>query len=173
MLFAVGLVSFKKEEARWRWNQTLALVLTIDGMWALGSVLMKMAINENSFIRSMCYEGWGMGLGGLALYMFSPEIRNYFFINFNNVKREAFIFFGLNEFFSIAGRWVEYFAYSFGPVALVSVVGGTQTFYCILLGAGLTFMYPRVFKEDVSRGNIIKKIIVGAILIVGLYLVNA
>jgi drug/metabolite transporter (DMT)-like permease len=36
ILFACALVLFKKEEAHLRWTKTLLLILTVDGMWALG-----------------------------------------------------------------------------------------------------------------------------------------
>ena len=172
ILFAVALITFKKEQAHFRWSKTMALILTADGMWALGAVLMKFAINENSFIRSLCYEGWGMGLAGLLIFAFSPDIRNNFFKNFDSMKKRTLLIFGADEVLSVAGRYVEYFAYSIGPIALVSVVVGTQAFYCILLGLILTIVIPGVIKEDITGKNLFKKLVAAVILVVGLYFIN-
>jgi len=172
ILLAVALITFKKEQAHFRWSQTMALILVADGMWALGAVLMKFAINENSFIRSLCYEGWGMGLAGLMFFSFSSDIRSNFLKNFDRIKKRTLFIFGADEVLSIVGRYVEYFAYSIGPVALVSVAGGAQTFYCILLGLILTIVIPGVIKEDITGKNLFKKLAAAVILVVGLYFIN-
>ncbi len=172
ILLAVALISFKKEEARFKLTKTLALILTVDGMWALGAVLMKFAINENSFIHSISYEGWGMALGGIGLYAFSSEIKKSFGKDIIELKKSAIFAIGANQLFSYCGKMIEYFAYSIGPVALVSVVGGTQTFYCIFLAVVLTLMFPLTFKENISKDGLLKKIIAAIILMAGLYFIN-
>jgi hypothetical protein len=138
----------------------------------LGAVLMKFAINENSFIRSLCYEGWGMGLAGLMIFAFSSDIRRNFFKNFDSMMKRTLLIFGADEVLSVVGRYVEYFAYSIGPIALVSVVVGTQAFYCILLGLILTIVIPGVIKEDITGKNLFKKLLAAVILVVGLYFIN-
>ena len=173
VLGAVSLVTYRKDEARLRWSPTLSLVFLTDGMWAAGATLMKFTINENSFLRSLCYECWGMGLAGLAMCFLFPGIKSSLAENFSGLKKRTMVIFGIDGIFSIAGRWIEYFAYSIGPVALVSVVGGVQAFYCILLGLFLTLAFPLVFGEDITNGNILRKIFAAGVMISGLYLVYA
>jgi drug/metabolite transporter (DMT)-like permease len=171
VLAAVSLANFKKGQLSLKWSQTLALVLAVDGMWAVGATLMKFAINENTFIRSVCYEGWGMGLAGAAICFLFPGIASSLAENISGLRKRTIAIFGLDQILSVAGRWVEYFAYSIGPVALVSVVGGTQTFYCVLFGLVLTLAFPGTFREDIANVNLARKIFAAGIMIFGLYLI--
>jgi hypothetical protein len=56
------------------------------------------------------------------------------------------------------------------PAALVNVVTLVQSFYAITLGAILSILMPKVFKEDISRRNVSKKVIGAAIMIAGIYM---
>jgi len=149
----------------------IALAMLMDLLMACSTILIDQAIGASSFLKVLNYQGWGMGLGGLVIYLLIPKIRQAVRDNMKAVRGRVFGLVFINESFTVFYEWIYFFAYSIGPVALVSVVGGTQAFYGILLGALLTMVFPNIFSENVSRAGLAKKIAAAFVLVVGLYLI--
>jgi len=149
---------------------TLAVVLMMDMCLALSSIFIKVAMDSESFALSLAYEGWGLGIAGIAAALLFPEMRRAFSKNLAAMPSVAFAIIGFNELLTVAAKWVGFFAFSIGPVALVSVVGGVQVFYAIIIGYLLAVFAPVIATEDISKGSIVKKI-AAIILVVGLRLI--
>lgn len=171
ILLAVIGISIEKIEGKFKLSSTFLLILIVDLMWAISAVLIKFAINANSFSKILSFESWGIGLGGLILYLFFPNIRNAFNESIRTVRKRALGIMFANEGIFVLGKSITFFAYSIGPAALVSIVGSTQVFFGILYGLLLTLVVPHLIKEDLSKDSLPKKIIAAGILFAGLYLV--
>jgi hypothetical protein len=79
--------------------------------------------------------------------------------------------FTLNNVIDFFGQMSAKKAIDLAPsVALVTVVGQTQSFFAVLIGGLLTFLAPHVFHEDVSRKTIVKKILGAAVMFCGVAL---
>lgn len=150
----------------------LMLILLVDMLWAVSAVLVKFAINLNSFSKILSYESWGVGLGGISLYFLFPTIRKAFLKTIRTVSRTALALMMANEVIFLISKTITFYAYSLGPAALISVIGGIQVFYGVTIGLILTLISPKTFHEDIRSKTLVQKIIYAMILVFGIYLVS-
>lgn len=147
-------------------------VLLFNFMWALAGVLIKFTINATSFTKILPYESWGIGIGGLVLFILFPGIRKAFLKSLKTLKKPTIGIVVSNEVVFVTAKAVTFLAYSLGPVALVSVLGGTQVFFGIIYGTILTILFPKLFKEDIDKNTLIKKGILGLGVLIGIILMS-
>lgn len=171
LVASIGL-SFDKQNAKFELSSAFYLILAVDIIWALSAVLMKFTIHTSEFAHILTYESWGIALGGLILFLFVPVIRRSFISTQKQLHKKVLAVMFSNEGLFVLAKSLAFYAYLIGPVSLVSVVGGSvQVFFGIILGTVLTLFFPTIFKEDISRNNISKKIVFGAVICVGMWLV--
>lgn len=147
------------------------LLVLMDVMFASAAVIIKFAINATSFSQILSYESWGIGIGGVILYILFPLIRKAFNEIITTVGKRILGIMFLNEGIYVLSKSLSYFAYSIGPVALVSVIGSTQVFFGILFGWTLTLLLPHIFNEKVARKDLLKKVGLAIILVFGIILI--
>ncbi len=165
-------ISVKKNLKEFHFSNIFFLILLTDFLWALAFVLFKFVTETNSFFNVISYECFGMGIGGFILYYFFPSIRNAFEKTNKQVGSRVIWYIVINEGIFFVSRLLTYLAISKGPVALVDVVGGTQVIFAIFYGLILTIIAPKIFKENIGKKDLIKKIAMGTLILVGLYLVS-
>jgi transporter family protein len=146
-------------------------LIIMDFLFALASVLVKFAINATSFAQILSYESWGISIGGIFLYAFIPHIRKAFHEIVTTVGKRILGVMFLNEGIYVLSKSLSYFAYSIGPVALVSVIGSTQIFFGIFAGWILTLILPHLFNEKISRHDLFQKVGFALLMIVGIILI--
>ena len=140
-------------------------------MWAVAAILIKFALDANSFAKILSFESWGLGIGGTILYFGFSSIRDAFHESIRTVRRRALGIMFANEGIFVIAKSINYFAYSIGPAALVSVVGSTSVFFGILYGLVLTLFVPKLIKENILTEEMSKKLFAAIMLISGLWLV--
>lgn len=146
-------------------------MVLVDLAWAGGTVLFKFVVGAGEFSKVVAYESWGWALGGALLFLILPPVRTAFITTTKSLKKTALaIVFG-NEFLYLVSKLLTFLAISLGPVAIVSVISGTQVLFAVVFGWILAIVAPEIFKEDISRKNLAKKFILGCITIIGLWLV--
>lgn len=165
-------ISIEKTNKNYRFSQAFFLILIVDFLWAISGILIKFAISIRSFSEMLSYESFGIGLGGIVLFIFAPKIRMAFLESITNIPKTTSLIIFLNESLFAFAKAVTFFAFSIGPVALVSVLEGTQAFFAIVYGLVLTFFFPKIFKEDISKKGLRKKILFFVVLFVGILLVS-
>lgn len=151
--------------------KSFLLLVLMDLMFASAAVLIKFALNATSFSQILSYESWGIGIGGVILYILFPFIRKAFNQLVTTVGQRIIGIMFLNEGIYVLSKSLSYFAYSIGPVALVSVVGSSQVFFGILFGWILTLLVPHVFNEKIRREALLKKVALAVLLIFGIILI--
>lgn len=161
----------KGNKFKFTFSKSLFLILIYDLMTAGASILIKFALHVNSFVHVISYEGWGIGIGALVLYIIFPSIRRSFLKTITTLPKKALIILFGNEIVYVAARSSMFFAFSIGPLALVRVLSSTQVFFGLIYGWILTLIAPKIFKEDISTKGIIKKVIAVIILFFGIWLV--
>ena len=171
VLLAVILISWGGVPRRLFSAAILGPAIIMDLLMAGSITCINLAINKATFFEVITCQGWGMGLGGLVLLLFIPQVRRAVSENMETVRLCVFSTVVLNESLTVFAEWIIFFAYSIGPAALISVVGGTQAFYAIILGVVLTLAFPAVFGEDTSKGSLVRRLLAAVILIAGLYFV--
>lgn len=169
ILASAILLSYKKQKRKFKFDSSFYYVIFADVFFAGGSILIKFAINANSFTKIVCYESWGIAIGALLLFIFYKASRNAFIKTTRTVGNKVLGIMLLNEAIYILAKTITFLAISLGPVTLVSVLGGTQVFYGIVFGIILTIFMPKVFKEGIGKEEVVKKLILMALLFVGVW----
>lgn len=172
ILFATISVSINKAGKFSAPLSSFFLLLVTDILWALSYVIFKFVVEVNTFSKVVSYESLGIGLGGLILYLFFPGVRKAFIKTNKKIGQRVMVYVFLNEGLYIIGRLVGYLAVSIGPVGLVSVVGGIQVLFSILIGWILTIIVPKIFKENITKKGLSKKIIMAGLVLLGLWFIQ-
>lgn len=172
VLLTVLSLSINKEKKKFKFDSAFYLVLISDVFFAFANIILKFAITADSFTKIFSYESWGIALGGLILWLVFPTVRKAFLKTTKTVGTKVLGIMFLNEFIFIISKVITFLAIALGPVALVSVLGGTQVFYGILYGFILTIVAPKIFHEDISKGGLTKKIILMSLMFAGIWLIH-
>lgn len=155
-----------------RISPALLLIFYYDIMWAASAILMKFALGVNSLSKIISYQSWGVTMGSLIIFLTSRSIRHAFLMSLQTIKVQTVGAIATNEALFILARSLTYFAYILGPLALVSVLEGTQIYFGIFYGWFLMSIAPSIFREDISIGGLKKKFFFATILLTGIWLIS-
>jgi transporter family protein len=171
ILAAVLNISRKKGTKLIEFSSAFWLILLYDVMLAATIILIKFAINLNSFTKVLSYESWGISIGGVILYLVAPKIRRAFHKSLKTLHPRTIAVLFFNETVFVIGKVVQFIAFSLGSAVLVNVVGTTEVFYGILYGWILTIISPKVFKEDIGKEGLLRKAFSALVLFIGVWLI--
>jgi len=147
-----------------RFNTRLVLLmLAATFVLALSTVLFKFFAVRDDFWTTTFWTFVGEGVFGLAL-LCRPGYRHQFIDLFRRSPGAVAGINAANELINLgAGLGVRYAAL-LAPVALVSAISSTTTFFVFAIGILLALFFPHLGREDISTGNLVKKGL-GALLI--------
>jgi ABC-type Fe3+-siderophore transport system permease subunit len=77
------------------------------------------------------------------------------------------------ELINLGGGLGVRFASLLAPVALVSAISATTTFFVFLFSVLLTLFIPRLGHEDLSPRNVVQKAVGGVLIMAGVALMEA
>lgn len=172
VLISVTGISTEAGNVKIKLSPAFYLILINSILWSVGAVLFKFVIDQASFIKVVAYESWGIALGGLIIYILFNNIRNPFKETVKSVDKRVLFFIFLNESIFIIARLLTFLAISLGPLVLVTIIGNTQVFFGLIFGTILTLIVPSIFKEDISKNNLIKKTGFAVIAFLGIMLIS-
>jgi uncharacterized membrane protein len=138
---------------------------------ALSTVCFKAVLEINDFWTVFAYENMGVGLGGIALFLF-PTYRRDFLTTVYALPRALAGWMVFNESLYIVGRMGARYAMTFVPVALVSVVVGLSPLFLFIFGTFMTLYFPKWVKEDITKRAMVRKSISILIIFLGIYFIE-
>jgi len=165
------LMSFKKVEQKIRLRYGAGLVLISSFFFSIQGVLFKYLSNIN-LATIMIYRQFGFFFLILLMLLISPKARSYTLkvMNNLNIRKKLLVYF--SEMIGITGLFVVYLAIQRGPVSLVSVMGGFQPIFVLILTIIISLFLPKILKEAINKKTIIIKIISIVLMLGGLYLIS-
>ncbi|MGE5417052.1 MAG: EamA family transporter [Acidobacteriota bacterium] len=168
---AIGLIGAirDKEESSVSFIAVL-LICGADLMWAVSSVLFKMAAPAASVTGAIAYQNFGFALGGLMFLLF-PQIGRRVLTIYRDTRRAALMLLFLDTGLFMMGKVCSAFAISRGPVSLVSAVGSTQAVFAILFGWIFGTVAPAIFKENIARRRLYVELAMALAMVLGLWLI--
>jgi transporter family protein len=172
ILSSAVLISFKREKKKYKLSSAFIYILIYDILWALSGVLMKFSLEQNSFSKIISYESFGIIIGGISIYTLVKPVRDAFHESLEGISYSTLSIIFLNEGIFVVAKSLSFFAFSLGPVSLVSVLENTQVFFGILYGWILTLLFPKIIQEDISTKNLSKKIFLAVVLFIGILLIK-
>jgi len=173
VLVAVLGLSIDRVERKVRLSVSFYQIMAANTLYAASSVLIKYADKGHGLTPVLVFGSWGSVLGALILLLIFKKIKNAFLSTFREAGRSTLGIMFLNDSLSSLSQAVFFLAITLGPVALVSVLMGTQVFYGIVAGVVLTLFLPKIFHEDIARRDIAMKLAMSLILFIGVWCISA
>jgi drug/metabolite transporter (DMT)-like permease len=144
-------------------TRLVLLMLAATFAVALSSVLFKFFAVRDEFWTTTFWTFVGEGLFGAVLLFLPGHARKFLALIRRNPGAVLGVN-GANELINLGGGLGVRYASLLAPVALVTAISSTSTFFVFVFGVLLTRFFPRLGREDLSRRNLIRKA-VGAVLI--------
>ncbi|MEZ4668424.1 MAG: EamA family transporter [Anaerolineae bacterium] len=173
ILSAAIALSINRQAGKLRPSAAMWYAVAVVCLTSAASIIFKFVVEGSSFNKIIAYESWGLAFGCLLVYLFVPGVRPAFHATLRTASRRAIGILCLNEGIFVIAKLLSYTAITLGPVALVSVLAGTQVFYGILIGWVLTVLAPAIYKESISRGSLLWKAAGAVVLFIGVGWINA
>ena len=148
---------------------TLALMTFVSLAYAVWFVIERFVNQNHDFNQTTLWSNITLFAVGILIFVFLKPFRKSFtkMLYTNGVKVIGLNL--VNELFNSFGGVLTTFAETLASVALVSFTGqGIQPFAVMILGILITKFFPKIGKEDVTKREIIKRIITVIICIIGL-----
>jgi uncharacterized membrane protein len=148
------------------------LMLAATFVVALSSVVFKFFAVQDEFWSTTFWTFVGEGLFGAAILAL-PKYRRQFLTLFRRNPGAVIGVNAANELINLGGGLGVRYASLLAPVALVSAVSATTTFFVFLFSILLTLFFPKVGREDLSARNVVQKAIGGILIMAGVALIQS
>ena len=152
--------------------QLVGLMLGATFVLALSSVVFKFFAVQDEFWSTTFWTFDGEGVFG-AVILAMPKYRRQFVALFRKNPGAVMGVNAANELINLGGGLGVRFASLLAPVALVSAISATSTFFVFLFGILLTLFFPRLGREDLSTRNLVQKGLGGLMIMAGVVLIEA
>lgn len=170
ILAAAVLGDVRSGSSARRLSKAFVLILGYVAIYAFSGVVMKFVIERGSFAGALGYESIGMGMAGALIWLTVPAYRRVFSKALIRKLRWTALIILVNEALFLLARAITYYALSQGPVALVSVLGGTQALFAVAYGGVLGRCAPGIFGDRTDRKALGMRAALAAVTVVGIRL---
>jgi drug/metabolite transporter (DMT)-like permease len=165
-------LSTRKPHHRKGFNTRLVLLmLAACFAVALSSVVFKFFAVQDSFWATTFWTFVGEGLFGAVLLLMPGHARQFVRLFRKNPGAVLGIN-GANELINLGAGLAVRYASLLAPVALVSAISSTTTFFVFAFGILLTLFFPRLGREDLSARNLAQKGFGAAVITAGVVLIE-
>ena len=149
----------------------VVLMVSATFVLALSSVVFKFFAVHDEFWSTTFWTFVGEGLFGGAI-LAVPDYRQQFVRLFRKNPGAVIGVNAANELINLGGGLGVRYASLLAPVALVSAISATSTFFVFLFGILLTLFFPRYGREELSLRNVIQKAAGGLLIMAGVALIE-
>lgn len=174
-LAAIGMVvvgsivlTLESHEKKLRVNKTvLGQMLIATFLIAASDVVFKLVAQKTSYLPTQFYEYSSGVIAGTFLLLFHRSAREAYLKMIRKFKKLAIGASTFNEVLNLGAIMSMRYAMYLAPIAVVQAVMSTQSIYLLLLGIGLTFLFPKYIKENISKKHLIQKVTAVLIMVSG------
>jgi uncharacterized membrane protein len=171
LILSGGLLLSVQHGGRRRFRLRLAvLMLTAAFIMAVSSVIFKVFAIRDEFWTTTFWTYLGEALFGFGLLAL-PGTRRQFAALLRTNTGAVLSINTVNELINLGGILSMRYAVLLAPLSLVQAVGSTTTLFVFVFGVLLTLFFPKLGREDLSPGNLLRKggaavLIVGGVLLI-------
>jgi drug/metabolite transporter (DMT)-like permease len=163
-------ISLEKVEGIFKITQGTKWIISAIIIWASIMVGIDWILAKILFWQYLTLETLGKGIAGTSLIVL-PKTRNDLVDSIKKATIGKYFCFSLSGCLNFCGEFFVKKALLLGSSAgLVTVVTQIQSVYGVIIGVILTLCFPHLIQEDISKENIIKKILGILIMFIGIYL---
>ena len=150
-------------------NIAFFLMLVVSVLLSLSSVLSKYSLQSVDFVTVLFWGSIFATSISLSL-LFLPQYRTDIISSFPQYKKRIKLFLS-NEILNQGGTLALTIALAHLPVLVVESIESSQSIFTLLLGFMLYKIFGNRFKENLTRQEVIKKLISFTAIIIGINLV--
>ena len=147
--------------------KALVLMSISSFIYSTYFILFDIAIRNSSYYSCAFWYQIGLLMIGLVLLLIK-QFRDPFIIMIKKYGKRYFILNTTNEALNLISHLLVNYANLIIPIALVTVLNGFQSAFVFIFGVIGTIIFPKYIKEDLSKNNVIQKILCIILSIVGL-----
>ena len=149
----------------------VALMLGATFVLACSTVVFKFFAVNDEFWSTTFWTFVGEGIFG-AVILAIPAYRRQFMTLLRRNPGAVMGVNAANELINLGGGLGVRYASLLAPVALVSAISATTTFFVFLFGILLTLFFPKLGREELSARNVIQKGLGGLLIMAGVVLIE-
>ena len=150
-------------------NIAFFLMLVVSVLLSLSSVLSKYSLQSVDFVTVLFWGSIFATSISLSL-LFLPQYRTDIVSSFPQYKKRIKLFLS-NEILNQGGTLALTIALAYLPVLVVESIESSQSIFTLLLGFVLYKIFGNRFKENLTRQEVIKKLISFITIIIGINMV--
>lgn len=148
-------------------RKVISLMTRSSFLFAVATILFKIAVNEQSIWDTIATQSMGVGIGTL-LILARPGYWNTFVHTAKKMKLQGWLALCLSETGYLASQILIMLALAVGPVSLINVLGGAQPLFLFAYGFLFTILAPKILKEDIRPHILAAKITALILIFLGL-----
>ena len=153
---AFTLTSDRIDATLFKPRKSFWYMLLSSFLYGLAPILFKFVVVNTDFWTAFFYQALGGGIGAATLFLYTPYRKSFLKENMH-LPRRTWLILTCNQTITIAAELSASFAFSLAPVALVSIITGTQPAFTLLFAIILTKWFPHIIHEDMSRKTLLTK----------------
>lgn len=153
---AFMLTAEKGESKILKPRRALWYMLLSSILYSAAPILFKYVVVNTDFWTAFFYQAIGGGLAAFLL-LIVPSYRKSFLKEGLHLPFTTWGLMSINQTIAIGAELSASFAFSLAPVALVSVLTGTQSFFVLLFAIILSLKFPHILSEDLRRNTLLLK----------------
>jgi drug/metabolite transporter (DMT)-like permease len=152
ILIGTTFAGFRKSddgEISFRWL-TFGLMVLATTFWAIEMTISKIVILDESVYHSVFWESVLMTVTGIVIFVVKPKYRNLFKKVWKVNSKPILGLMVTGELIYAIGNTMSAHASELKEVALVMLSQPIQTVFVFLIGIGLAFVFPSVYKRPTT-----------------------
>ncbi|HEY6258377.1 MAG TPA: EamA family transporter [Xanthobacteraceae bacterium] len=166
------LVSLRSGLRQTKFNWRLAAPMLAAALsLALSSLIFKLFALRDEFWPTTFWMFVGEALFGAALLAIAPYRRQFLALLRSNPGAVLSVN-AINELVNLGGGLGTRYALVLAPLSLVQAVGSTTTLFVFAFGVVLSIFFPSLGREDLSRGELLRKGAAAVLVAIGATLVS-
>jgi|GEM_PF-210667 len=150
-------------------NKSFFYMVLVSIMLAMDTVLYKLILDQMSWGTAFVFVQLSSCFFAFC-FLFVPKIRKDIFRHFKEAKH-TFKFLALEEVMAFSANATSAYVLSLVPITVARGLSAFIPFIVLFYGAVLQKYYPKFFHENVERGNILKKIFLFGLTLIGVFLI--
>jgi len=165
------LITFEKEKAV---NlQSLKLSLIAAFLFSSYFVMAKYVYLEQPFLNGLIWTRLGGVLLAIFLFVIWPDIKRDIFAKQDGLHKKSLIIIAANQTAGAGAGILQNWAIALAPLAYVAFINalqGVQYVFLLALSAFLSFKFPQILNEFLSKKIIVQRIVAILLIVSGLAL---
>jgi drug/metabolite transporter (DMT)-like permease len=155
---------------RFQWNLA-ALMIACGFVLALSTLIFKAFAVRDEFWPTTFWMFAGEAIFGVGILCITAYRRQ--FLHLLRVNGGALVAINAsNELINLGGGLSSRYALLFAPLSIVQAISSTTTLFVFAIGVGLTLLYPKISRENLSPREFLSKGIAAVLVAVGVTLVS-